>query len=785
MKTPVQTITQANAARHTVGSLVRAKATRHIFIAGQSRAGGGLVRLVTIMFLITILGVTEALAIQKTFSVNSGSWATAGNWNPSGVPAAGDDVIFPATVTSVTGVPNGSINSVTIQGTSGTINLQGATSGNTLTVTSAFGLLQGKTLTIGNTNRLNLSFASTCVGTIAGTLTVFSGTTNRQIINFGDLTITSSGLINQNGGSDFILNSGGTLRIGNTNGIVAAGTNSGAIQTEVRTFSAAAHYVYNGTANQNTGTGYPTALTGSLTIDNPNTVTIVSAARTITTGTLNLVQGTFATNNGGNRLSLGNNATINRSDGSITGTLLGTNTYDVNYTGGAKTAGPELQNSGLRNVTVNLNAGATLISSGSAFSVSNNLTVTQGNLVLSATNADYTVNNDLVVGANGTLTHSVNWDTTSRLFRVNGNISIDGNFAYTVRSHVQMGGTNKTIRTGPAPSSLSILTLVHTSGTITANGLVTVDDNFWASFNTTGGTFATSTNTVYAKSSLLNSGGTININGGNLNITGGLQIGTSTQNGAVSFSSGTLNADYINIGDGTRTGTLTQSGGTANIGSLFIFSTAGNAYTCSGSPAINVGGNWTNNRSATAFTPANSTVTFNGTAAQSIGGSFNTAFYNLAFDNSSGEISFGTGHSISNNFSIAAGSKANLGTNNHSAKILTLGGSGASNGSWGGIGSTADNINPVWFADGIGILNIDENACSNLLTMEVNQTNITCYGASDGTISIIANNGNQPYSYSIDSGNTWLPESVFSNLPAAAYTIKVKDSNGCVQIFCN
>jgi hypothetical protein len=310
------------------------------------------------LFMASLVGWNrEALAITKTFTVNSGSWATAGNWNPSGIPAAGDDVVFPATVTSVTNVPNnGSINSITFQGTSGTISLTGSANPSAFSVISGFSILAGRTVTIGNGNRINLTFASTCIGTIAGTLTIYSGSTNRRIINNGDLTISSTGLINQSGGSDFILNSGATLRIGNANGIVAAGTNSGAIQTEVRTFNTAAHYVYNGTANQNTGTGYPASLTGSLTIDNPNTVTIVAQTRSISGGTLNLVQGTFAA---GTQLTINSNTTINRSGGSVTGTLQNNAPYDVNYTGASKTTGPELTANGPRNMTINLDAGQT------------------------------------------------------------------------------------------------------------------------------------------------------------------------------------------------------------------------------------------------------------------------------------------------------------------------------------------------------------------------------------------------------------------------------------------
>lgn len=727
----------------------------------------------------------EALAITKTFNVNSGSWATAGSWTPSGVPAAADDVVFPATVTSVTGVPDGSINSVTILGTSGTINLQGAASGNTLTIVSEFSLLQGRTLTIGNTSRLNLVFSTTCTSTIAGTLTIYSGTTNRSVTNNGDLTITATGLINQNGGSDFILGAGATLQIGNTNGIVAAGTNSGAIQTEVRTFSPAAHYVYNGTASQNTGTGYPTALTGSLTIDNPNTVTLPAAARTITTGTLNLVQGTFATNNGGNRLSLGNNATVNRSGGSMTGTLQGTNSYDVNFTGNSKTAGPELLNAGLRHVTVNLSTGQTLTSATNAFSTTGNLNIQQGTIHLQATNANYNIAGNLAVASGAILKHSQDWNSSGTQIILNGSLDIGGAYDYSSvgRAHIGMyGAGNKTIS---APNTdLSILTL--NDGNFSATGNFTVNDNFWAMFGTTTGIFNTNGQVVTALSALLVNGGQVNINGGTLNISGGFNIGYQGNNGACVFSSGTLNTDMLNLGSGTYNGTFTHSGGTANIG-LDLIIASGSSYTCTGSQAINLGRNFT--RTGT-FTAATSTLTLNGTAGQTIGGAAGTTFYNVAITNTTNPVVFGAAHSFSNNLSIATNSVANLSTFTHTAGTLTMGGTGRTNGSWGHPNSTATYKNNVYFAANTGIINVSTGTCT-APAMAVQKSDVSCFAGNDGSITVTVTGGVADYEFSKDGGSTWTsPQAsnqyTFSNLTVAGgpYSIAVRDGSGCVQTVC-
>jgi len=63
----------------------------------------------------------------------------------------------------------------------------------------------------------------------------------------------------------------------------------------------------------------------------------------------------------------------------------------------------------------------------------------------------------------------------------------------------------------------------------------------------------------------------------------------------------------------------------------------------------------------------------------------------------------------------------------------------------------------------------------------ITKSNITCYGDSSGSISIIASNGQAPYLYSINGG-AFVPQNVFSGLTAGQYVITVKDDNGCLAI---
>ncbi len=309
----------------------------------------------------------------------------------------------------------------------------------------------------------------------------------------------------------------------------------------------------------------------------------------------------------------------------------------VTFDGNTSSQIDGLSTSVLGNLIINKTSASIAITNNvlKPFAVSNDLTVIQGDLILSATADNYKVGNNLSVNSTGRLTHNVDWETSGKLLLVSGNLTIDGSYSYAnvKRAHIQMNGTNKTIRTGS--SALSILTLANSSGTISANGSVNINDNFWTSFNNTGGSFSTSGNSVTANAAVLNAGGTILINGGALNVKGGLFVGYSALNGIVNLNSGTLNVDVLNVGDGTRVGTFNHNGGIANIGNLLINGSGANVYTCAtvGPQTINISGSWTNNKTFNAG--INSTVNFVGTSPQTINGNLsgtNGKFNNITFN---------------------------------------------------------------------------------------------------------------------------------------------------------
>lgn len=70
---------------------------------------------------------------------------------------------------------------------------------------------------------------------------------------------------------------------------------------------------------------------------------------------------------------------------------------------------------------------------------------------------------------------------------------------------------------------------------------------------------------------------------------------------------------------------------------------------------------------------------------------------------------------------------------------------------------------------------------SAVVLVNIDVTNVSIFGGSDGVIVIEADGGTAPYEYSIDGGTTWQNSNSFTNLIAESYTVFVSDDNGCVS----
>ena len=73
----------------------------------------------------------------------------------------------------------------------------------------------------------------------------------------------------------------------------------------------------------------------------------------------------------------------------------------------------------------------------------------------------------------------------------------------------------------------------------------------------------------------------------------------------------------------------------------------------------------------------------------------------------------------------------------------------------------------------------------NTLSANLASTNVTCFGAGDGTITISSPSGGYgTYDYSIDGGVSWQPSGIFSALVPASYNVQIRDAAhaGCVIV---
>jgi hypothetical protein len=164
-------------------------------------------------------------------------------------------------------------------------------------------------------------------------------------------------------GGTFTLAANATLTIGSADGIASSGA-TGNIQTSIRTFNAAANYIYSGSAAQITGTALPATITGSLAIQSgANTVTLTNSPTT--TDSLSLQSGLFA---------IGSGATLNISAGGkvvaasgdfATGATGGT----INFVGLGSFSGNSNPYNVYANNGVNFGSGTVTIQNGGTFRI--------------------------------------------------------------------------------------------------------------------------------------------------------------------------------------------------------------------------------------------------------------------------------------------------------------------------------------------------------------------------------------------------------------------------------
>lgn len=528
----------------------------------------------------------------------------------------------------------------------------------------------------GGVGNVNFTGASTKVFT---STIVPAGNVNYSVASLSTLTLSGSNFIG--GGGTFTLN--GTMQVGSTHagGALQTGTANGNLRVSgTRTFASNSTIVYNGSAAQFIGNGFPSGSDVNLTINNASGVSLSTSLDIVALRTLTLTSGNISI--GTQTLTI--NGTVTGSGGLVGGP---SSNLVIGGTGdfGTLTFNGTTQ---LNNFTLNRTGGAGLVTLGGNLTVLGTFTHTTGTLAigsntltisgaygpstpddLSTTSASTLIINgtgtlpsdiSLAGGALGTLTMaraSTSFTTTSTSTLTNLNLNA-GTFANGTGISMAAGGT--VTRSGGTMNSLLANTVdtynvVYTTGTISSGPELPDNTTALANLSKTGSGTLTLSKAITINGILTLSNGTFNAGSNAIDLKGNFvsNAGSTLTSGTITFSGTTAISGSATptFGSITITGALTPSSnfqingnlvnnGTLNAGTATT--TFGGTTTISGSSTssfnnivisgsltaptgtFNVAGNWTNNGT---FNNNNGAVNFNGTTT--IAGSNQSNFFTV------------------------------------------------------------------------------------------------------------------------------------------------------------
>lgn len=141
-------------------------------------------------------------------------------------------------------------------------------------------------------------------------------------------------------------------------------------------------------------------------------------------------------------------------------------------------------------------------------------------------------------------------------------------------------------------------------------------------------------------------------------------------------------------------------------------------------------------------------------------------------------------NALSATISSASGVSCN-GGNNGNATVTPGGGTGPYKYSWSNGNATASDSNLV--AGTYTVIITDAHGCTATAMATITQptalvaslgsgSNVSCYGGSNGSATVVVTGGTSPYKYSWTGGSS---SATASGLSAGSYTVTVTDSNGC------
>lgn len=555
---------------------------------------------------------------QKTWDGGAGTtnWGDANNWNPNGVPAAGDNVTFDNNAGNITVIVNGvySCNNLALT-SNDNVTVQTTFAGNSLIINGSL------TLNASN-NKDNILDAAAGTITVAGAVTLGPAPgSERDAINVstGTITFLSAVTLPNQSNLEITFTSTGTINFdgGFTDdgaGILATVPNC--------TVNFAGNYT-----NNNSAMVWDPASNAIFTSGTPT----VSAGAAITFGNFQI--------NSGITVTQGSDFTVAGNWVNNGGTFSGAG-KTVTFSGTAKTIGGTGATA-FGNITIADNASYTLADGQT--NTCQNLTFSAGGNNSSLTHSANTILNpsqDVIINQPTAVSKEKLWSITSGSATITGKLRFVGTSNVTTQvAKVSVTGTltvtdvvewmaNTAVATEVIQVTTGTINFTKTvtmntgSGTIqaTANGIMNFNDPTALAFGAGGGT-APVLSTI--------SGSTVNF-GGNVSAT----------NNALTFATG---SNQVFTASATITPTAAITFGNLQINATPTVTLAGN---------ISVTGNWTNLGGT--FNPSSFGVTFNGTGMQTITKAGGETFYILTA-NTTGPVSLANNVIVTNTLNMSAG----------------------------------------------------------------------------------------------------------------------------------
>jgi hypothetical protein len=372
-------------------------------------------------------------------------------------------------------------------GTGASLQFNGASQ--TISGTGAYTIATGQTINIpsGKVTALQSNITITGTGSLAisGTIDLAPG-----------VVVSGTGIFN--------LAAAATLRTGHTAGLASSGA-TGSVQTTTRTLPTTSNYVYNGVANQITGTGLP-ATVNTLTINNtgtsPNNIVTLTAitAITATSGSLTLTAGRLDLD--AKQLTIPSGGSVAATAGDFTATAgpvffvgSGSVSGTVNFPTVTIAGGVDFGSSSNVVTSLQMNSGAFVNTNAPTYGIAStliyNTTGTYGrNLEWSATTGKGYPNNVLV--QNGTTVDLAANGFADRAIAGNLNLGLDG--AASAGS-LSMGATTNKLTVGG-----NVVIGGNTSGTsvLTLSSAIGGDIYLSGNWDTkTNGSYASNTRAVF------------------------------------------------------------------------------------------------------------------------------------------------------------------------------------------------------------------------------------------------------------------------------------------------